>query len=452
MKAFVPNFSKHHLRVQLVRFFLLLTVYAFSMPVNGQILQRLKDKLKDRQEKKVEEAEDNLVDSLESGIGSLGKPKAKKTGEKPKNINSNEDESAQTEANTNRLSNQLIAYRKSDFIRGDKIVFEEKFESETVGDYPKSWQSNGGGEIVSFDKTEGKWLRGVNNFSHTPEFIDSFPQNFTLEFDVINEEKGNDYNEFNFFIANEEQKNINDIISNQNSTGFMVKIDFYHDVLSYNNWTSVDEPAKGYQSLGTPPSVDIDELNAFNYKKIHFAFTRQNSRLKLYLNSTKIFDINSAFPKNLKLNQLVLQTGSDHLNKNASVDFSNIILAETIQDLRSDFMVSGKYTTSALLFETNSDKLVETSYPIVGMIASYLQKNPTVKLKVIGHTDNTGNANANLVLSKKRAASVIKELVDFYKIDSARLLADGAGATIPIDSNDTSTGRAKNRRVEFVKF
>jgi outer membrane protein OmpA-like peptidoglycan-associated protein len=232
----------------------------------------------------------------------------------------------------------------------------------------------------------------------------------------------------------------------------MLNIDFYHDVLSYNNWTNTESPAKGFMALGSPPSIDIDELNAFNYKKMHFAFTRQNGRLKFYLNSTKIFDLNAAFPKNLTLNQIVLQTNSDHNNKNAAVDFSNILLAETIQDLRSDFLASGKYSTSALLFETNSDKLIETSYPVVGMIATYLQKNPSIKLKVIGHTDNTGDEKVNLTLSKKRAAAVIKELVDYYKIDASRLLADGLGASMPIASNDEPSGRAKNRRVEFVKM
>lgn len=416
---------------------------------NAQILQKLKDKLKERQDKKIEEAEDKLLDQVEAGVDSLGNPKTKSTG---KTKTTTVGENTNSDASTVRLSNQPVAYRKSDFIRGDKIIFEEKFENETIGDYPKSWLSNGGGEIVSFDKMEGKWMRGVNGFSHMPDFIDSLPQNFTLEFDLINEEKDNDYNEFHFYLANAEGKNINDIIHNQSSTGFMVNIDFYHDVLSYNNWTNPETPAKGFMALGSPPSIDIDELNAFNFKKMHFAFTRQNGRLKLYLNSTKIFDINAAFPKNMTLNQLVLQTNSDHNNKNAAVDFSNILLAETIQDLRSDFMASGKYSTSALLFETNSDKLIETSYPVIGMIATYLQKNPAIKLKVIGHTDNTGDEKVNLTLSKKRAAAVIKELVDYYKIEASRLLADGVGSSMPIVSNDEPSGRAKNRRVEFIKM
>ena len=119
--------------------------------------------------------------------------------------------------------------------------------------------------------------------------------------------------------------------------------------------------------------------------------------------------------------------------------------------MRSDFMASGKYTTSAILFETNSDKLIPSSLPVIGMISGYLQKNPQVKLKVVGYTDNVGDNQTNLALSKRRANAVMKELVEFYKIDAARLVADGNGAASPIDTNDTQTGRARNRRVEFVK-
>lgn len=428
-------------------------VSIFSLPANGQILQKLKDKLKERQEKKVEEAEDKALDKLESGMDSLGKSKTKNTGVKTKtDKSSNEEEpGAQPADAATRLSNQLSAYRKFDFIRGEKIIFEENFENEAIGDYPKDWISNGGGEIVSFDKEPGKWLRGVNNFAHMPGFIDSFPNNFTLEFDVINEEKENDYNELNIFFGAADSRDMNAVLSNQNSTGFIVKFDFYHDIMTYNNWSNTTEPTPGFMALANPPNISMDELNDFNNKKMHFAFTRQNGRLKLYLNSSKLFDLTAAFPRKLTLNHFVLQTNSDQTNKKAAVDFSNIILAEGVPDMRSDFMASGKYTTSAILFETNSDKLIPSSLPVIGMISGYLQKNPQVKLKVVGYTDNVGDNQTNLALSKRRANAVMKELVEFYKIDAARLVADGNGAASPIDTNDTQTGRARNRRVEFVK-
>jgi outer membrane protein OmpA-like peptidoglycan-associated protein len=70
------------------------------------------------------------------------------------------------------------------------------------------------------------------------------------------------------------------------------------------------------------------------------------------------------------------------------------------------------------------------------------------KLSVEGHTDSRGNANHNLDLSRRRAASVMKWLTE-RGIAKARLESKGFGMTKPIDSNDSDTGRQNNRRVEF---
>ncbi len=69
-------------------------------------------------------------------------------------------------------------------------------------------------------------------------------------------------------------------------------------------------------------------------------------------------------------------------------------------------------------------------------------------MSVEGHTDSRANDNFNLNLSRKRAAAVVKWLVD-HGIDAARLTSQGFGETKPIDSNDTDEGRQNNRRVEF---
>ena len=70
------------------------------------------------------------------------------------------------------------------------------------------------------------------------------------------------------------------------------------------------------------------------------------------------------------------------------------------------------------------------------------------KLEVRGHTDSRGGAAANLNLSKRRAASVLKWLVA-HGVAPERLGSNGFGQTRPIDTNDTEDGRKNNRRVEF---
>ena len=73
-------------------------------------------------------------------------------------------------------------------------------------------------------------------------------------------------------------------------------------------------------------------------------------------------------------------------------------------------------------------------------------------LHVVGHTDNQGKSEYNLELSKRRAASVVRELTSKYNVPLNRLDAFGCGIYAPVASNEAEDGRAKNRRVELVQW
>jgi outer membrane protein OmpA-like peptidoglycan-associated protein len=81
-------------------------------------------------------------------------------------------------------------------------------------------------------------------------------------------------------------------------------------------------------------------------------------------------------------------------------------------------------------------------------LARWLAANPQTRATLIGHTDSTGNVDANSALSLARASALRDVLVARYGIDPARLSVIGRGGDAPIASNDTRDGRAENRRVE----
>ena len=106
--------------------------------------------------------------------------------------------------------------------------------------------------------------------------------------------------------------------------------------------------------------------------------------------------------------------------------------------------------SETIQFEFSSSRISGDSTALVDEIADAIRKHPEIKkLRVEGHTDNTGDAPHNLRLSKKRAAAVVKYLVG-KGVDASRLVAAGFGQTKPIAKNDTEEGRAQNRRVAFV--
>jgi outer membrane protein OmpA-like peptidoglycan-associated protein len=103
---------------------------------------------------------------------------------------------------------------------------------------------------------------------------------------------------------------------------------------------------------------------------------------------------------------------------------------------------------SNLLFDYGKYSLSEQADIELEDIAMFLKDNPRTSCEIAGHTDGRGSAQVNQILSKERAQIVMNYLIG-KGIESSRLSVRGHGDTRPVASNDTNSGRAKNRRVEF---
>lgn len=112
---------------------------------------------------------------------------------------------------------------------------------------------------------------------------------------------------------------------------------------------------------------------------------------------------------------------------------------------------SGHIALYGLYFDTNKSAVKPDSKPTLEQIEGLLNVQPKLKLAVVGHTDNVGDAKYNKALSQRRADAVVAALVEDYGIAPERLEGSGAGMEQPVAGNDSEDGRAKNRRVELVK-
>lgn len=101
-------------------------------------------------------------------------------------------------------------------------------------------------------------------------------------------------------------------------------------------------------------------------------------------------------------------------------------------------------------FAVDRAEILPDSQPQIDQVLALLQQDPSLRLSVEGHTDDTGAADHNRSLSQARAASVVTALTA-GDIDAARLSAAGFGADRPVADNGSEAGRARNRRVELVK-
>jgi outer membrane protein OmpA-like peptidoglycan-associated protein len=107
------------------------------------------------------------------------------------------------------------------------------------------------------------------------------------------------------------------------------------------------------------------------------------------------------------------------------------------------------YRINNINFATDSYDLNDQVANILNEFVVFLEENPSVKIAIHGHTDNVGDEKDNLILSEKRAATVMRYLI-LEGISPARLQYKGFGESQPVADNTTEEGRAKNRRTEFV--
>lgn len=126
------------------------------------------------------------------------------------------------------------------------------------------------------------------------------------------------------------------------------------------------------------------------------------------------------------------------------VEFSAGEMADAIKK-------NGFVALTGILFDTGKATIKPESGSLLDEVVALLKSDKPLKLSVEGHTDNVGDKRANVELSKRRAESVVKYLTS-KGVDSNRLKFDGKGDSVPVADNRTEAGRAKNRRVELVKF
>ena len=129
---------------------------------------------------------------------------------------------------------------------------------------------------------------------------------------------------------------------------------------------------------------------------------------------------------------------------------SNVRIAKGAVPLYDRLLSDGNIVTYAITFETGKAALKPESLVEISRMAKLMLEYPELEFEVQGHCDNTGSDKVNDPLSQKRAEAIVAALADLG-ISESRLTPVGKGSHEPIASNKTDEGRAKNRRVEFVK-
>jgi OmpA-OmpF porin, OOP family len=346
-----------------------------------------------------------------------------------------EESSSETPAPQGKPTMQT--YSKYDFIPGEKVLFYDDFTETAIGDFPPNWNTNASGEVTTNNLFPGNWFTMIGNGSVLIDGGLKLPDNFTIEFDVIPHPSGADYDNFDFGFYIYGAENPKDFDEGGAIPGIGgIKMNFG----SYATYSAYFDGAYTLDGNKYEAVMAVD-------KKYRLSFWVQKTRLRVYQDEVKIFDLPKVFPVGFQFNQMRFE-----LWDASNPMITNFRVAAGLPDMRSKLITEGKLVSYGIYFDVNKDVVKPESYGTLKGIADVLKENPTFRVKIVGHTDSDGADASNLDLSKRRGASVKAELVKNFGIDASRLESDGLGETKPVSPNDTPSNKAMNRRVEFLKL
>lgn len=414
---------------------LLLTSPLLTTAQFGNFINRVKDKVVQKSTARADNKVDKYIDkTLDKIEGKTDAP------------------IVTTETDGNKGSN-FTSFTKYDFVTGEQIVYAEDFSQEAIAELPLGWNTNGSGEVVTIENISGNWLRLHKSNLYLSANSKIFSFNYTVEFDLILQLKNNGwmYPAFSVGLISTGDKATTD-------NYFLTDWDKYTATIATiypqenNNSKAKIELSKDSRITFTSEVKDYGALDQYYGRPVHIAIQVQNQRLRMWINQTKVFDIPKGVDTTYKMNQLMFKAGqTNYSEEQYGIFISNIKTATGLPDTRHKLVEEGKFSTTGILFDVNSSVIKPESNGVVKEIATVLKENPSIKIKIIGHTSSDGDDKVNMDLSSQRAAAVKTLLTEEFKIDTSRIETEGKGETEAVGDNKTKEGRSQNRRVEFIK-
>jgi outer membrane protein OmpA-like peptidoglycan-associated protein len=337
------------------------------------------------------------------------------------------------------------AATSSDFKRGEMILFQDDFQDETIGEFPSKWDMFQG-------TVETKTLGGVKAINMTDnaqvqplikEQGAYLPEEFTIEYDFYywNQKDDVALNDVKLILAI--TKDRSEFPGEGNDSGELTAFVLKHGVC--------DSREHGYLFNGNHEgSFEYSFKKGWN----HVALSFNKRALKVYFNDKRVVNL----PRVNQPAWMCFQVPFDYENltfiRNVVIAKGAVALydrhAQDMSAVEKAIQETGQFVTNNILFDTGKATLKQESMIEIMKVADYMKKNPSARFEVQGHTDNQGSDKINDPLSQQRAEAIVKAL-EGLGVDGFNLRAVGKGSHEPVADNKTEAGRAKNRRVVFVK-
>lgn len=334
--------------------------------------------------------------------------------------------------------NESLKWQNYDFVPGTEIIFEDNQQGEQNGEFPSKWDlvgglvenANLGNENIIMFVQMGAYLNkmGIVPLIKNPE-NDYLPEAFTIEFDAYFEQglpSGNLYRLLLYDAKNQKNK-----IKAQEYTS----IDITQQTVIFGS------------AKGSFPNTEYTPSKPFIVKNPgwrHVAVSFNKRALKVYLDDARIINV-----PNVSFDPMGLTILFNAKNEKKGY-VKNIKIAKGAVPLYDKLLTDGKFVTTGIKFDVNKATIKPESMGTINYVVKMMKDHPELKFSVEGHTDSDGDDASNLKLSENRAKAVMDKLIEMG-IDKSRLSYKGYGESVPVATNETSEGKAQNRRVEFIR-
>jgi OmpA-OmpF porin, OOP family len=318
-------------------------------------------------------------------------------------LNNKTSTSKTNAASTNESSSSRtkVSKKDSDFVSGTKILFEEKFNNDVVGDFPINWFTNSSGELITMEGTSTKWLQISDKGSFTPTKISKLPENFTFEFEVTTTDNFNFYSTPLNIVFTEKTSKTDNIWNTvfKRKEAMIFSVHPASSLAGKSGSSSVSVISEKKEIIKN--KVEVPNFNK-NNTTVRIQVWRQKNRFRMYVDGKKYWDLPTAF-SDANYNQIIFFIGT-YKNTLDKFFISNLKLAEAGADKRHKLIETGTFTTNEILFDTNKATIKPSSKAVLEDLGKALSENPEIKISITGHTDSDGN-DKNHNFRKRRIGS-----------------------------------------------
>lgn len=387
----------------------------FCMPAQSQILKKIGKKVERsvnrRLDNKTNNAVEKSLDKVEEGVINAGKDGGN---------NPSQTSSSNQNTTAGAVKAAFDVDGNYDFVPGTRTIFEERFETEQLGNFPRRLDFiRGNLEVVDWNGERYGRIKGETRFAITlPE---NLPETFTIQF-VLHDA---------YWLGHATMSTTEKI--NDGDTYFQIY--YRHDrvgVVTQKGGSSVGN-SKPIENGAAPIEIMVD-----------------GSYAKMFVGGNRVANMPQTNIK--RTNKLYFDFSVGTKDPKDFGYITNIRIAGGGKTLYQQLESEGRVAFHDIHFATGKADILPESSQTLQQIAELLSEHNNLKILIEGHTDNTGDFQKNMQLSNERAQSVKKYLTERHGIDAQRMNTMGAGQSRPIASNDTEDGRAKNRRVEIAKM